>query len=228
MSELLPCVEFEPEGPAEGVVLWLHGLGASGHDFEDIVPLLRRPRARFVFPHAPRRPVTINLGLIMPAWFDILSLGNRALEDERGIRSSAALIEALLTREERRGVPPSRIVLAGFSQGGALALFVGTRYAKPLLGLMVFSGYELLAATRETEASPANHRTPLLFCHGTEDPLVPIQGGRQAFESHATPGRDAEWHEYPMAHQMCMAEIERIRDWLTARFVSASGPAPEP
>ena len=228
MSELLPCVELEPEGPAEGAVLWLHGLGASGHDFEDIVPLLQRPRTRFVFPHAPRRPVTINLGLIMPAWYDILSLCSRELEDERGIRASAALIEALLTREERRGVPSSRIVLAGFSQGGALALFVGTRHAKPLLGLMVFSGYELLAATRETEASRANHRTPLLFCHGTEDPLVPIEGGRQAFESHSTAGRDAEWHEYPMAHQMCMAEIERIRDWLAARFVSASGPAPEP
>ena len=228
LSDLLPCVEFEPEGPAEGSVLWLHGLGASGHDFEDIVPLLGRPRTRFVFPHAPQRAVTINMGLIMPAWYDILSLGSRALEDERGIRASAALIEALIAREEQRGVPSSRTILAGFSQGGALALFVGTRYARPLLGLMVFSGYELLAATREAEASPANRATPMLFCHGTQDPLVPIEGGRRAFEAFAAPGRDAEWHEFPMAHQMCMQEIERIRDWLETRFVGVPGPAPAP
>lgn len=125
--ELLPCVEIGPQTGADGVVLWMHGLGASGHDFEDVVPLLRRPRTRFVFPHAPRRPVSINMGLIMPAWYDIRTLGGPRDDDERGLRDSQGLIEALLAREVERGVPPGRIVVAGFSQGGALALHVGLR-----------------------------------------------------------------------------------------------------
>ena len=221
MTELLPCVEMEAEGAARGAVIWLHGLGASGHDFEDVVPLLQRPDVRFVFPHAPRRAVTINDGMIMPAWYDILSLeGPRLGEDEPGIRSSAALVRALIERERERGLEAAQIVLAGFSQGAALALFVADRHEETLAGLMVLSGYELLADTREAEQRDANARTPLLLCHGLDDPMVPIARGREAFESHAVNGRPAAKHEFPMAHQMCMEEIEVIRAWLAERFAS--------
>jgi phospholipase/carboxylesterase len=218
---VLPCVEIEPDGPPIGTVLWLHGLGASGHDFEDVVPLLELPRVRFVFPHAPVRAVTVNLGLIMPAWYDIRTLPSSAEDqDERGIRESARRIEALLAREEQRGVPSDRIVLAGFSQGAAIALFVGIRHPKPLLGIMVLSGGEPLAWTREAEASPANRRTPLLVCHGLYDPLVSVARGREAYDAYARDGRPAEWHEFPIPHQVSLDEIGVIRDWLTARFAT--------
>jgi phospholipase/carboxylesterase len=222
MSELLPCVEIEPAGEPLGGVLWLHGLGASGHDFEDLVPLLGLPQVRFVFPHAPRRPVTINQGLIMPAWYDIEFLGGSGGGENAGhVRDSAGLIRALLAREERRGVASSRIVLAGFSQGGALALYVGDRHPEPLLGVMVLSACELLPHTREAEASPASATTAMLFCHGTHDPLVSVERGRRAYEAHATPGRPIEWREFPMGHQVCAEEVGVIRDWLRARFDAA-------
>ena len=157
MTDVLPCVEIDAQGEPAGTVLWLHGLGANGHDFEPIVPLLELPQVRFVFPHAPARGVTINGGLIMPAWYDILALGTAAGgEDADDVRESAAMIEALIAREGERGVPSENVVLAGFSQGGAMALFVGTRHAQPLRGIMVLSGYEVLARTREAEASEAN------------------------------------------------------------------------
>jgi len=200
-------------------VVWLHGLGASGHDFEDVVPMLDQPDLRFVFPHAPRRPVTVNGGLIMPAWYDIRSLGGeRGAEDERGIRESGRLVENLLAREKQRGVPAERIVLAGFSQGGAMALFAGMRHAETLAGIMVLSAYELLPATRDAEASPANRRTPLLVCHGTHDPMVPIESGRQAFAAWDHADRPSEMHEFPMAHAVCLEEIEVIRRWLAERL----------
>lgn len=220
MSELLACYEVEPEAPAEGSVIWLHGLGASGHDFQDVVPLLARPRVRFVFPHAPRRAVTVNTGLLMPAWYDVSGFGPGVAEDRRGIQTSADRVAALIEREEQRGVPASRVVLAGFSQGGALALYLGTRHPRSLLGIMVLSGYELLAQTRETEASEANRATPILFCHGTQDPLVPVALGRAAHAAHAA-GRDARFAQFRMAHQMCLEEVELIRDWLAERFAAA-------
>lgn len=224
MTEILPAVEIEPQGEAKGSVIWLHGLGASGHDFADVPPLLHLPQIRFVFPHAPRKPVTINMGLIMPAWYDILTLGGslRDNEDERGIRQSAALIEALIAREEERGVPASRVVLAGFSQGGAMALYVGTRYAKSLAGIVALSAYEVLPGTRQAEAQDANKLTPLLVCHGEHDPMVPWQGGRMLYETYSKDGRPAEWHTFPMEHQVCTEEIEVIRDWLRARFEEKS------
>ncbi len=224
MAELLPCVELGPATAAASVV-WLHGLGASGHDFEDVVPLLELPQVRFVFPHAPQRAVTLNMGLLMPAWYDILSLGGGA-DDERGIRDSAWHVEALLAREQERGVAANRIVLAGFSQGGAIALHVGTRYGQTLAGIMLLSGYEVLAATREAEASAANRTTPLLACHGTRDPMVSLALGRAAYDAHAA-GRPAAWHVFPMAHAVCMDEIHVIGEWLRDRFAadnSASGP----
>jgi phospholipase/carboxylesterase len=220
MSELLSAVEIEPQGEATGSVIWLHGLGASGHDFVDIPPLLALPQVRFVFPHAPRKPVTLNMGLIMPAWYDIIDLGGglRGREDEPGIRQSAEKVRALIAREEERGVPAGRVVLAGFSQGGALALHVGTRHAKALAGIMVLSAYEVLPGTRQAEETEANRRTPLLVCHGTHDPMVPWQAGHLLYETYARDGRLAEWHTFPMQHQVCMEEIEVIRDWLHARL----------
>jgi phospholipase/carboxylesterase len=217
--EILEAVEAGPREGAGGAVIWLHGLGASGHDFEDLVPHLHRPEVRFVFPHAPRRAVTVNMGLIMPAWYDIRSLGGAVRdEDEDGIRASAQLVANLIRRENRRGVPSERIVLAGFSQGGALALFAGVRHSEPLAGLMILSAYELLPQTREVEATEANRSTPLLLCHGDQDPVVPVELGRAAFDAFATGERLAEKHEFPMPHAVCEEEVVVIRDWLAARF----------
>lgn len=212
MVELLPSVEVGPEKGADAAVVWLHGLGASGHDFEDIVPMLRLPRARFVFPHAPRRAVTINGGLIMPAWYDILRFSD-ASGSERAdhVRESAEMVEALLARERERGVPTARTVLAGFSQGAALALYTGVRHAHPLAGIMVLSGYEVLPSERPAESS--NAATPMLFAHGTYDPVVPAPRGRAALRAYEA-GRQAAWHEYPMGHEVCAEEIAHIRDWL--------------
>jgi len=217
-TTLLPCVEVGPTGAVDGAVVWMHGLGASGHDFEELVPLLRLPRVRFVFPHAPQRAVTINMGLIMPAWYDIRSLTSPREEDERGIRESQGLIEALVTRELERGVPAARIVLAGFSQGGAMALFTGLRHAEALAGVMVLSGYEVLPQTRSAELSTANHETPLLCCHGSHDQVVPLGLARAAFEAHARAEREAAWHEFPMGHEVCLSEVDVVRAWLQARF----------
>jgi phospholipase/carboxylesterase len=217
MVELLPCVEVGPEEGATAAIVWLHGLGASGHDFEDIVPLLRLPRVRFVFPHAPRRGVTINGGLIMPAWYDILRFSDAAGSERADqVRESAEMVEALLARERDRGVPSEHTVLAGFSQGGALALYAGVRHAHALAGIMVLSGYEVLPADRP-EPGGANAATPMLFAHGTHDPVVPAQRGRLAQRAYEA-GRESAWHEYPMGHEVCLEEIADIREWLHARL----------
>lgn len=216
MVDLLPCVEAGPEKEADGAVVWLHGLGASGHDFEDIVPLLRLPRVRFVFPHAPRRGVTINGGLIMPAWYDILRFSDAAGSERADhVRESADMVEALLARERERGVPSGKTVLAGFSQGAAVALYAGVRHPHPLAGIMVLSGYEVLPSERPAES--ANAATPMLFAHGTYDPVVPAQRGRAARHAYEA-GREATWHEYPMGHEVCAEEVADIRDWLHARL----------
>ena len=218
MTDVLPGVEIDAQGEPAGTVIWMHGLGASGHDFEPIVPLLQLPQVRFVFPHAPARGVTINGGLIMPAWYDILALAAPGGEDAEDVRESAAMIEALIAREAARGVVTGRVVLAGFSQGGAMALFVGTRHLQPLRGIMVLSGYEVLGRTREAEASAANRATPLLFCHGTHDPMVNIARARAAFAAYGEGRAEAQWHQFAMGHEVCPAEIAVIREWLTARF----------
>jgi phospholipase/carboxylesterase len=218
MSDLLPCVEIAPRGEVSSSVVWLHGLGASGHDFEPVVPHLRLPRTRFVFPHAPRRPVTINMGLIMPAWYDITGLTPATFGvEERHVRESATLVQALLDRERDRGVPPQRTVLAGFSQGGAMSLFAGLRAPETLAGIMVLSGHALLPGTLAHEQAEANRATPMLFGHGTYDPVVPVELGRAAYEM-CTPGRDARWREFPMEHQVSMEEIEVIAAWLAERL----------
>jgi phospholipase/carboxylesterase len=214
-ENILPTVEVGPTGPCSAVVIWLHGLGASGHDFEPIVPLLNLPDVRFVFPHARARPVTINMGHVMPAWYDILSMEPSASrESAEDILESAQEVSALIERENARGVATDRIVLAGFSQGGAMALHVGHRYPEQLAGIMILSAYLVLEDTIEKEASVANAQTPSLFCHGTEDAMVPFKGGQHAFEHTALTNKHVIWQEYPMGHEVCIEEIEDIRDWL--------------
>lgn len=216
MTELLPCVEIDPPGGAPAAVVWLHGLGADGHDFEPVVPHLRTTGVRFVFPHAPRRPVTINGGLVMPAWYDVTTLGRSGGENERHVRESGDLVRALLEREERNGVRSDRLVVAGFSQGAAIALFAAVRYPRPLAGVLVLSGYEVLPEARG-EAAAENTATPMLFGHGVYDPLVPVARGRAAHAAHA-PGREALWREYPIEHSVSMDEIEEVGQWLRARL----------
>ena len=214
MTELLPCVEVEPQvaGSARpGCVLWLHGLGANGHDFEPIVPHLGAPHLRFVFPHAPNRPVTINGGMVMPAWYDITHVGAGGQNLEH-IEQTTREIRALIERERQR-FPASRIVLAGFSQGGAIALHVGVRFEEMLAGLMILSSYEMFPE-RRGEAHEANRRTPTLFCHGAFDPLVPAERGRAAYRALDDGERPVEWHEYAMAHEVCAEEIADIAAWL--------------
>lgn len=217
MSELLPAIVQEPDRPAEAAVIWLHGLGASGDDFAPIPPELGLPPSlavRFVFPHAPRRPVTINMGMVMPAWYDIKQLDARG-GDEAGIRESAKHVRALIDREQERGVPASKIVLAGFSQGGAVAVHTGLRAEERLAGIMVLSAYLPLADTLPAELTPAGAETPVLMAHGTHDPMVPIvlaEQSRAVLEGH---GIDVAWHSYPMAHQVCHEQIITIGQWLT-------------
>ena len=222
MTEVLPSVEIDAKdkGEAAGTIIWLHGLGANGHDFEPIVPHLGLSGVRFVFPHAPARPVTINGGFVMPAWYDILAMGTPGGENGDDVRESAARIEDLIAREAARGVASERIVLAGFSQGGAMALFAGLRHRRPLRGIMVLSGYEVLARARD-EVGAANRETPLLFCHGTHDPMVDVARARAAFAACREGRPDAQWHEFPMGHEVSPAEIAVIREWLGARFAAA-------
>ena len=198
-------------------MLWLHGLGADGHDFEPIVPELVRPgeRAlRFIFPHAPIRPVTINGGMAMRAWYDILSFDRNSPQDEAGIRATDAAVGELIKRENARGIPTERIVLAGFSQGGAIAVFSGVRCRERLAGIMGLSCYLLLESHLERERQAANQATPVFLAHGSQDPVVEMRAGlltRQALEAAGYP---IEWHAYPMPHAVCQPEIADIAAWL--------------
>jgi phospholipase/carboxylesterase len=219
-APLLDTVEIETGAPADASVVWLHGLGADGHDFEPIVPELglHRRRVRFVFPHAPVRPVTLNGGIPMRAWFDIAGLDRTAPQDEAGIRDGAELVRALIRRENERGVGSERIVLAGFSQGGALALHTGLRHPEPLAGLLALSTYLPLAERLDAEASPHNRATPIFLGHGTADPLVPSRLGEEARSLLVERGYTVVWRTYPMAHAVCAPEVDDIRTWLRGIF----------
>ena len=217
MTTVLDAVEIETGPAPEASVIWLHGLGADGHDFEPVIPELVGPRERalrFVFPHSPVRPVTINNGYQMRAWYDIAGIDRHSVEDEAGIRGSDAAVRALIARENERGVPANRIVLAGFSQGGAMALFTGLRYPEKLAGLMGLSCYVLLASTLEAERHAANQSTPIFMAHGLLDPVIDVslgEGSRKFLESK---GYSIEWHTYPMPHSVCAEEIAAIAAWL--------------
>ena len=200
-----------------GAVIWMHGLGADGHDFEPMVPALvqRNERAlRFVFPHAPVRPVTVNGGYEMRAWYDIAGLDRQSRQDEAGIRASDAFVRTLIERENQRGIAAERIVLAGFSQGGAMALYSGTRYPQQLAGIMGLSCYMLLAPRFDAERSPANHTTPIFLAHGTQDGVVhPLLGDETRQLLEAT-NYSVEWHTYAMPHSVSPEEVADIADWL--------------
>jgi phospholipase/carboxylesterase len=214
---VLETLELETGPRPTAAVIWLHGLGADGHDFEPIVPELDLPDApavRFVFPHAPMQAVTINGGAVMRAWYDVYNLQGARREDDAGVRKSQASVEALIAREQTRDVPVARIVLAGFSQGGAIALQTGLRHPEPLAGIMALSTYLPLAATVATEASPANRDVPIFMAHGRHDPLIPIERAVLSRDALHKAGYAVEWHEYPMEHSVCAAEIRDIAAWL--------------
>lgn len=213
----LETVEVEPRGPADAAVLWMHGLGADGHDFESLVPELRlqaSPAVRFVFPHAPVRPVTINGGHRMRAWYDIAGFDRRAAQDEAGIRDSAAALGELVRRERERGISAERIVVAGFSQGGAMALFLGPRWPERLGGVVALSTYLPLGDALAAEAHPANAAVPVLMAHGSFDPVVPLAMGEASRDKLRALGYDVDWRSYPMPHSLCAQEVEDVRDFL--------------
>ena len=199
----------------------MHGLGADGHDFVPIVGMLGLPHVRFVFPNAPMMPVTINGGFVMRAWYDIKTLDRGPdREPAADVRASAVHIEAVLAREVQRGVPPSRTVLAGFSQGAAMALHVGPRHAEALAGVMVLSGYQLLPNTYAAERTEANRATPMLFCHGEHDEVLPLALGREAFDFMVgeQTTSDMQWHHFPVGHTVSEPEIDVIGEWLRQRL----------
>jgi phospholipase/carboxylesterase len=211
------AVEVETGRDPQAAVIWLHGLGADGHDFEPIVPEFIRPgerTLRFVFPHAPIRPVTLNGGYAMRAWYDIAALDRRTTEDENGIRASQTAIDTLIRRENARGISSERIVLAGFSQGGAMALFAGTRYPERLAGIMGLSCYQVLAAQFAAERSAANQSTPVFLAHGTQDPVVAPLLGEEARRQLEAAGYSVEWHAYSMPHSVCPEEVADIAAWV--------------
>jgi phospholipase/carboxylesterase len=228
MTELPGTVEIETGAVPAASVIWLHGLGADGHDFEPIVPELQIPAAlavRFVFPHAPVQPVTINGGARMRAWYDVYNFEGVRREDETGVRASQNRVEALIAREKGRGVTARRIVLAGFSQGGAIALQTGLRHAERLAGIMALSTFLPLAATVEKEARAANRDVPIFMAHGIYDDLIPLARGAVSRDALAAAGYRVEWHEYRMPHAVCGEEIADVAQWLrtvldTAREVS--------
>ena len=216
MTQVLETIEIETGPRPARAVIWLHGLGADGHDFEPIVPELGLPASRpvrFVFPHAPVRPVTLNLGIRMRAWYDILQLGGGA-EDEAGIRGAQRLLEELVSRENQRGIPHDRIVLAGFSQGGAIALQTALRQAERLAGVMALSTYLPLSRTVENERAAANGGLPIFMAHGQHDNMIPIDRAILSRDALKSLGYAVEWREYPMPHAVCAEEIADIAAFL--------------
>jgi phospholipase/carboxylesterase len=216
VSELLDAIQLETGRDPERSVIWLHGLGADGRDFVPIVSELDLPAApiRFVFPHAPVQAVTINNGMRMRAWYDIVADDLARREDERGVRASQGLVEALIARERERGIRPERIVLAGFSQGGAISLQTGLRHPERLAGIMALSTYVPIAATLEAERNRANADVPIFMGHGTQDPIIPLAHARRSKELLERLGYPVEWHEYVMPHSVSPHEIRDIGVWL--------------
>jgi phospholipase/carboxylesterase len=214
-------VEMIPAQAAVASVIWMHGLGASGHDFAPIVPQLPLPPAlsiRFVFPHAPVRPVSINRGFRMRAWYDLSDLSASATEDAAGIEASSVRVMALIRREADQGIPTQRIALAGFSQGGAMALHVGTRFLESLAGILALSTYLPLRDRLAAEASDANSAIPVLMCHGRSDPMIAPAVARYSKELLTRLGYPVQWREYDMGHEVCAQEIGDIGAWLAERL----------
>ncbi len=214
---MLDCIELQTRDQPSASVIWLHGLGADGYDFVPVVKELEAlgaPAARYVFPHAPQIPVSINNGYVMRAWYDILGTDLVRREDEAGLRRSQAQVEQLIDREVARGMPRARIVLAGFSQGGAITLQTGLRQAEPLAGLVALSCYLPLAPLFAAERAAGSAAVPILLAHGSSDPVVPLARGTAAREQLQQLGYAVQWHEYPMPHSVCGEEIEDIAAFL--------------
>ncbi len=222
----LPTVDTETAPNPRHAIIWLHGLGADGNDFAPIVPeLVGRgwPPVRFVFPHAPVRPVTINNGMSMRAWYDIRGVSIADKQDEAGIRASIASLDELIAREAARGVPAGRVIVAGFSQGGAIALAGGVRHATSLAGIVALSTYLPLAGMTALERSHANAQVPIFIGHGSADAVVPLALGIATRDALTTLGHAVDWHSYPMGHQVCAAEIADLRTWIGARLHASAG-----
>lgn len=214
--EPLKTLEINVSKPRYSVI-WLHGLGADGHDFEPIVAELNfknKDKTRFVFPHAPTMAVTVNNGMVMPAWYDIVAPRIDSEQDEKGIRFSATQINQLIEIEISKGIQSENIILAGFSQGGAIALHAGLRFTKPLAGIMALSTYLLLDTSVSTEADSSNKKTPIFYAHGSHDPVIPITLAETSKEFLIKLGYEIEWHNYPMEHSVLPQEIDDISNWL--------------
>jgi phospholipase/carboxylesterase len=217
MSEL-DSIIIETQEQPDAAVIWLHGLGADGSDFVPVIDQLQLSShlaIRFIFPHAPIRPITINQGYQMPGWYDISSLSIVEEEDESGIKESSAILKQICEEQEANGISSSRIVLAGFSQGGAIALHCGCRYPKPLAGIMALSTYLPLPKTLEGEISDQSIETPIFMAHGRQDDVVAYKYGKQSMALLEENNFEVYWHEYDMGHAVCQEEIHHIRQWLT-------------
>jgi len=217
MTQLLDNIEIETAPNPTIAVVWLHGLGADGNDF---VPLVREldltglPGIRFVFPHANTMPVTINGGYVMRSWYDIVATDLTRREDEGGLRASQLQVEALIAREKARGIPASRIILAGFSQGCAMTLQTGLRHPEKLAGMLCLSGYLPLASVAGAERSEASLATPIFMAHGVQDPVVPFARAEESRKVVEALGYQVEWHAYPMQHTLCLEEVQDISKWI--------------
>ena len=222
MNSKRDTVVIEPQSAHKASVIWLHGLGADGHDFEPIVPELRLPNEhgiRFIFPHAPKRPVTINGGMVMRAWYDIRMPDLSLLEDENSIRESSDILNSYIDDEINAGVTADKILIAGFSQGGAIALFAGLRYPQKLAGLLALSTYLPLPDQLKVETTNANSEIPFMMMHGTFDPIVPVFQGHRSRDLLQQAGYSIEWREYLMQHAVCSQEINDISYWLQQRLL---------
>ena len=216
-SQTLPHVMIETGRNPQHCIIWLHGLGADGHDFEPIVPQLGLDPSlpvRFVFPHAPAIPVTINGGYVMPAWYDIRQTDIGLAHDAQGIETSAKAIRLLVEQQQMQGIATRNIMLAGFSQGAAMALHIGLRMDQPLAGIIALSGYLLLPESLPDAIHPAARQTPIFMAHGIDDPVVPFALGDAAQRQLRSQGFQVEWHSYPMEHQVCMEEIRQLGCWI--------------
>lgn len=226
MADLPECAELETGAQPVASIIWLHGLGADGHDFEPIVPELGLPASlplRFVFPHAPVRPVSLNGGYPMRAWFDIVKIGLNQLRDRAGMLTSRAALEGLIARENARGIAATHIVLAGFSQGGAVALYTGLQYKEKLAGIMALSTYLPIGEGFDLNIG-ANGSVSIFYGHGTQDPVVPLQLAEHTRDALTARGCSIIWHTYPMAHAVHPREIQHIRAWLLSVLPSEQFP----
>ena len=220
---MIKHIELNTGAAPKGTIIWMHGLGADCWDFVSLVKELALPEdlpLRFIFPQAPSRPITINNGQVMPGWYDISMAELQRKPDEAGVRQSQASIDQLIAREIERGIRADKIILAGFSQGGAIALQTGLRYREALGGIMALSTYLTLDDSLNAEATIANANIPILMAHGTQDPVIPLSLAQSSRAKMAARGYKIEWHEYPMPHSVCMEEVDDIGVWIQARFKS--------